>query len=446
MPNLHPIEITELQKLFLSKETNEAILDINNGNYKETQQYGENAGFLRGAFYTANVVQGKRKNYIHRVKRGVNDKNDYDANNNYQQALASAMNSAFMNAIGVRCCHVIYDNYLEHCGLSYAESLIKDTTIKIDKNFLLHTSLAVLIYGFSGRTLKNVCISDAHEFINIDLDDGNFSFTNQFPRGPKTTWTEEISNITGHFPKELVFLPDQYGNTSQEAVIKINKTITEMVNFDLVNVVKALIDEAVKFYKKDNNYRNMLLALKPTIDAYVRQVGYKLFLLSQGTFHTRFWQIYGMKHPLSNLMQQIAKHENDIKTKANELLNFNLNPTWLDEYLTSKFEENINNNSLTKEQLSTLCSTNSIFSYNNFSLEKAINNALLTTQNNGILNQENNNLLGLRSIVNKSDNVFLNNIESKIEGNSRQSSQEERETKNLYEKCLNNISNCCGLC
>lgn len=42
-----------------------------------------------------------------------------------------------------------------------------------------------------------------------------------------------------------------------------------MVNFNLDNVVKALIDEAVKFYKTDNNYQNMLLALKTTIDAYV---------------------------------------------------------------------------------------------------------------------------------------------------------------------------------
>lgn len=98
-------------------------------------------------------------------------------------------------------------------------------------------------------------------------------------------------------------------------------------------------------------------------------------------------------------MQQIANHEIDIKTKVNELLNFDLNPIWLDKYLTSKFEENINNNSLTQEQLSTLCSKNGIFSYNNSSLGNAINNALL-----------------------------------------------ERETKNFCEQCLNNISNCCGLC
>lgn len=117
MPNPHPIEITNLQQLFLSKETKEDIEDINNGEYTETKQHGSNAGILRGGFYTANEVTGKNgKKYIHRVKGGLNDKNDYDANNNYQQALASAMHSAFMNAIGVRCCHVIYDNYLEHCG------------------------------------------------------------------------------------------------------------------------------------------------------------------------------------------------------------------------------------------------------------------------------------------------------------------------------------------
>ena len=61
-------------------------------------------------------------------------------------------------------------------------------------------------------------------------------------------------------------------------------------------------------------------------------------------------------------------------------------------------------------------------------------------------NQENNNLSGSRSIVNKPNSVFLNNIESKIEDISKQSSQEERETKNFCEKCLNNISNCFGLC
>ena len=183
MSNPHPIKITKLQQLFLSKETKEDIEDINNGKYTETQQVGSNAGILRGAFYTANVVQGKRKNYIHRVKRGVNNQNDYDANNNYQQALTSAMNSAFMNAIGVRCCHVIYDNYLEHCGLSYAESLMKYTTIKNDNNFLLHTFLAFLIYGFLDRAVKNVCINDNKEFINIDLDDDNFSWYNSFPAG-----------------------------------------------------------------------------------------------------------------------------------------------------------------------------------------------------------------------------------------------------------------------
>ena len=70
MPNPHQIKITNLQQLFLSKETKEAISDINNGEYKETEQYGGNAGLLRGECYTANVVQGKRKNYIHRVKGG----------------------------------------------------------------------------------------------------------------------------------------------------------------------------------------------------------------------------------------------------------------------------------------------------------------------------------------------------------------------------------------
>ncbi|MBQ7552701.1 MAG: hypothetical protein IJT15_04645 [Rickettsiales bacterium] len=70
MPNPHPIKITNLQKLFLSKETKEDIEDINDGEYTETEQYGGNAGILRGGFYTANVVQGKRKNYIHRVKGG----------------------------------------------------------------------------------------------------------------------------------------------------------------------------------------------------------------------------------------------------------------------------------------------------------------------------------------------------------------------------------------
>ena len=163
MPNPHSIEITNLQQLFLSKETKEDIEDINNGKYTETQQVGSNAGILRGAFYTANVVQGKRKNYIHRVKGGLKNQNDYDANNNHQQAFASAMNSAFMNAIGVRSHYVIYDNYLEHCGLSWAESLVKDTTIKIDNNFLLHTFLAFLIYGFLDRTMKNVCINDSFQ-------------------------------------------------------------------------------------------------------------------------------------------------------------------------------------------------------------------------------------------------------------------------------------------
>ena len=172
-----------------------------------------------------------------------------------------------------------------------------------------------------------------------------------------------------------------------------------MVNFNLENVVKALIDEVVKFYKKDNNYHNMLLTLKTAIDTYVKQVGYKLSLLSRGTFHQYFYKTYGDRHPLSPLMQQIANHDHDIKTKTNQLLTFDLNIKWLDEYLTSKFEENINNNSLTKEQLSTLCNENGIFSYNNSSLENAINNALL-----------------------------------------------ERETKNFCEQCLNNISNCCGLC
>ena len=106
-----------------------------------------------------------------------------------------------------------------------------------------------------------------------------------------------------------------------------------------------------------------------------------------------------MKHPLSNLMQQIANHENGIKTKANQLLTFNLDINRLDEYLTSKFEENINNNSLAQEQLSTLCGKNGIFSYDNSLLGNAINNAL-----------------------------------------------SERETKNFCEQCLNNISNCCDLC
>ena len=56
MPNPHKIEITNLQQLFLSKETKEDIEDINNGEYTETQQYGGNAGILRGGFYTANEV------------------------------------------------------------------------------------------------------------------------------------------------------------------------------------------------------------------------------------------------------------------------------------------------------------------------------------------------------------------------------------------------------
>ena len=443
MPNPHPIEITNLQQLFLSKETKEDIEDINNGEYTETKQHGSNAGILRGAFYTANVVRGKRKNYIHRVKGGLKNQNDYDANNNHQQAFASAMNSAFMNAIGVRSHYVIYDNYLEHCGEPYHLKIPEN--IQNDNNFFLHTFLAFLIYGFLDRSMKNVCINDNKEFINIDLDDDNFSWCNSFPEEKNTTWDNEILTPCNQFG-ELNFLPNGNNIISDEVFNNIDTTINKMVNFNLENVVKALIDEVVKFYKKDNNYQNMLLALKTTIDAYVKKVGCKLSLLSQGTFHQHFRKNYGNQHPLSHLMEQIAKYENDIKTKANQLLTFDLNINWLDGYLTDKFKENINNNSLTKEQLSTLCSENGILSYNNFSLEKAINNALLTTQNNGILKQENNNLLGLRSIVNKSDNVFLNNIESKIEGNSRQSSQEERETKNFYEKCLNNISNCCGLC
>ena len=425
MSNPHPIEITELQQLFLSKETKEDIEDINNGEYTETKQYSSNAGILRGAFYTANVVKGKRKNYIHRVKRGQHDENDYDTHNNYQQALTSAMNSAFMNAIGVRSHYVIYDNYLEHCGLSYAESLIKGTTIKIDNNFFLHTFLAFLIYGFSDRTLKNICINDANEFINIDLDDGNFSFTNQFPHGPKTTWTDEISNITSNFPKELVFLPDQYGNTSQEALNTINKTIAEMVNFDLVNVVKALIDEAVKFYKKDNNYQNMLFNLRAIINQYVNKVGTKLYLLSQGTFHQHFFQNYDNQYPLFHLMQQIANYENDIKTKANELLNFNLNPAWLDEYLTSKFEENINNNSLTQEQLSTIIRNNSFSMPKDSKLMQEINSTL---QKNSL-----ERLFGDGKYHGQQD------IQARY-------NEKEFETKNFCQKCLDSISTCCGLC
>ena len=75
-----------------------------------------------------------------------------------------------------------------------------------------------------------------------------------------------------------------------------------MVNFDLVNVVKALIDEAVKFYKKDNNYQNMLPFLKTVIDTYVQKVGYKLFLLSKGAFHQYFYEKYGYQHQLSHLI------------------------------------------------------------------------------------------------------------------------------------------------
>ena len=103
------------------------------------------------------------------LKGGLNYQNDYDANNNYQQALASAMHSAFMNAIGVRCCHVIYDNYLEHCGKPYYLKLSEN--IQNDNNFFLHTFLAFLIYGFLDRTMKNICINDNKKFINIDLDD-----------------------------------------------------------------------------------------------------------------------------------------------------------------------------------------------------------------------------------------------------------------------------------
>ena len=396
MPNPHPIEITDLQQLFLSKETKEDIEDINNGEYTETKQHGSNAGILRGAFYTANVVRGKRKNYIHRVKGGLKNQNDYDANNNHQQAFASAMNSAFMNAIGVRCCHVIYDNYLEHCGKPYCLKLSEN--IQKDNNFFLHTFLAFLIYGFLDRSMKNVCINDNKEFINIDLDDDNFSWCNSFPEEKNTTWDNEILTPCNQFG-ELNFLPNGNNIISDEVFNNIDTTINKMVNFNLENVVKALIDEVVKFYKKDNNYQNMLLALKTTIDAYVKKVGCKLSLLSQGTFHQHFRKNYGNQHPLSHLMEQIAKYENDIKTKANQLLTFDLNINWLDGYLTDKFKENINNNSLTKEQLSTLCSENGICGYNNFLLGNAINNAL-----------------------------------------------SERETKNFCEQCLNNISNCCGLC
>ena len=338
MPNPHQIKITNLQQLFLSKETKEDIANINNGAYTETQQNGDNAGILRGGYYTANEVTGKNgKKYIHRVKGGTDNQNDYDANNNYQPALVSAMNSAFMNAIGVRSHYVIYDNYLEHCGKPYCLKLSEN--IQKDNNFFLHTFLAFLIYGFLDRTMKNVCINDNKEFINIDLDDDNFSWYNSFPAGKNATLKNEMSTLCSQFGK-LNFLPNENNIISNEKVSNnINTAINEMVNFNLDNVVKALIDEAVKFYKKDNNYQNMLLALKTTIDAYVRNVGNKLHLLSQGTFHTRFWQIYGMKHPLSNLMQQIANHGNDIQAKANQLLTFNLNIDRLDEYLTDKFKK-----------------------------------------------------------------------------------------------------------
>ena len=144
MPNPHKIEITNLQQLFLSKETKEDIANINNGACTETQQNGDNAGILRGGYYTANEVTGKNgKKYIHRVKGGTDNQNDYDANNNYQPALVSAMNSAFMNAIGVRCCHVIYDNYLEHCGKPYCLKLSEN--IQKDNNFFLWKRLKKIL-------------------------------------------------------------------------------------------------------------------------------------------------------------------------------------------------------------------------------------------------------------------------------------------------------------
>lgn len=426
MSNPHPIKITKLQQLFLSKETKEDIEDINNGKYTETNQYSSNAGVLRGAFYTANVVQGKRKNYIHRVKRGVKDENDYDANNNRQQALTSAMNSAFMNAIGVRSHYVIYDNYLEHCGPSYAESLIKGTTIKIDNNFFLHTFLAFLIYGFLDRTLKNICINDNKKFINIDLDDDdNFSWFNPIPAGKNETLDGEISTLCSQFGGKLNFLPNDNNIISNEVFNNINNTITEMVNFNLDNVVEALIDEAVKFYKTDNNYQNMLLTLKTAINAYVWKVGHKLFLLSQGTFHQHFWQNYGNQRQLSHLMQQIAKHANDIKTKANQLLTFDLNINRLDEYLTDKFKENINNQSLTQEQLSTIIRNNS------FSIPK-----------DSKLMQEINSTLQ----KNSPEQPFGDGKYHEQQDIPADYNEKEFETKNFCQKCLDSISTCCGLC
>ena len=384
MPNPHPINITDLQQLFLSKETKEDIENINNGKYTETKQHGDNAGMLRGGFYTANEVTGKNgKKYIHRVKGGLKDPNDYDANNNYQQALASAMNSAFMNAIGVRSHYVIYDNYLEHCGKPYHLKLSEN--IQNDDNFFLHTFLALLIYGFSDRTLKNICINDANEFINIDLDDGNFSFTNQFPRGPKTTWPDEISTLCSQFGK-LNFSPNE------------NNRI---------------------------NYQNMLLALKTTIDAYVKKVGCKLSLLSQGTFHQHFRKNYGNQHPLFYLMEQIAKYENDIKTKAKQLLTFDLNINWLDEYLTDKFKENINNQSLTQEQLSTIIRNNS------FSMPK-----------DSKLMQEINRTLRKNSPEQLFGDVKYHEQQDIQAGYN----EKEFETKNFCQKCLDSISTCCGLC
>ena len=445
MPNPHPIEITNLQQLFLSKETKEDIEDINNGEYTETKQHGSNAGILRGAFYTANVVRGKRKNYIHRVKGGLKNQNDYDANNNHQQAFASAMNSAFMNAIGVRSHYVIYDNYLEHCGEPYHLKIPEN--IQNDNNFFLHTFLAFLIYGFLDRSMKNVCINDNKEFINIDLDDDNFSWCNSFPEEKNTTWDNEILTPCNQFG-ELNFLPNGNNIISDEVFNNIDTTINKMVNFNLENVVKALIDEVVKFYKKDNNYQNMLLALKTTIDAYVRNVGNKLHLLSQGTFHQYFWKNYDNQHPLFNLMQQIANHETNIKNKANQLLTFDLNINCLDEYLTSKFKENINNQSLTQEQLSTIIRNNLLSIPEGSKLKQEINNIFLTQQNNNQLNQEGNNISEQQNNKDKLNNKPLNNEkdDKTTINNPNPLIKEQLETKNFCEKCLNNISNCCGLC
>ena len=152
------------------------------------------------------------------LRGGTDNQNDYDANNNYQQALASAMNSAFMNAIGVRSHYVIYDNYLEHCGKPY--SLKLSDNIPNDDNFFLHTFLAFLIYGFLDRAVKNICINDNKEFINIDLDDDNFSWYNLFPAGNNETLDGEILTLCGSFGK-LNFLPDENNIINNEVLITL---------------------------------------------------------------------------------------------------------------------------------------------------------------------------------------------------------------------------------